>query len=421
MRFVKEYFFRHKFGICFVITILILLFRDHDGEENITEKKTYLYGCLYGIEREVIEGAKDFVFPISTYVNQSSGMDCFVPIYGYVRRENPVKLESVRDEAKVDERDVEKYDEKYAEKYDEDEEKNINTIIEVSKETAEIKEEASEQYKEGTTEEIVIYEENTFVPHEKQMETDMEQLYNTEELIRNYYIVDNNTMIGKELLSVEELLGRNMSIEKKDEVQILIYHTHASENFVDSVEGDLNTGIVGVGQHLTEILQEKYGYGVLHHTMVYDTVRDNAYSTALPAIEDILAQNPSIKVVIDLHRDQMDEKTKLVMNLDGKPTARFMFFNGISRTKKTGDIDYLKNDNLQDNLAFSFQMQKTACEYYPGLTRKIYLKGYRYNMHLMPRYLLIELGAQNNTLEEAMNACGPLAHVLDLVLRGENS
>ena len=66
-------------------------------------------------------------------------------------------------------------------------------------------------------------------------------------------------------------------------------------------------------------------------------------------------------------------------------------------------------------------MQLKAAEYYPGLTRKIYLKGYRYNMHLKDKYLLIELGAQNNTLEEVMNACDPLAHILDLVLSGESA
>ena len=51
--------------------------------------------------------------------------------------------------------------------------------------------------------------------------------------------------------------------------------------------------------------------------------------------------------------------------------------------------------------------------------RRIYLKGYRYNMHLRPRTLLVELGAQNNTVEEAINACDPLAHILDMVLKGE--
>ena len=131
-----------------------------------------------------------------------------------------------------------------------------------------------------------------------------------------------------------------------------------------------------------------------------------------------MEEYPSIAYVIDLHRDEMAEETRLVMDLDGRPTARFMFFNGLSRTKKTGNIAYLYNENLQDNLAFSFQMQLKAAEYYPGLTRKIYLKGYRYNMHLRDKYLLVELGAQNNTVEEAMNACDPLAHILDMVLSG---
>ena len=106
------------------------------------------------------------------------------------------------------------------------------------------------------------------------------------------------------------------------------------------------------------------------------------------------------------------------MDLQGRPTAQIMFFNGLSRTAK-GEIEYLENPNLADNLAFSFQMQAACNEYYPGLARRIYLKAYRYNMHLCPKTLLIELGAQNNTVEEMKNACEPLAHVLDLVLSGE--
>ena len=95
-----------------------------------------------------------------------------------------------------------------------------------------------------------------------------------------------------------------------------------------------------------------------------------------------------------------------------------MFFNGLSRTRKHGDIDYLPNENIGMNLAFSFQMQALCNEYYPGLTRRIYLKGYRYNMHLKPRYLLIEMGAQTNTYEECYNACIPLANMLDTELSG---
>ena len=63
-------------------------------------------------------------------------------------------------------------------------------------------------------------------------------------------------------------------------------------------------------------------------------------------------------------------------------------------------------------------MQLTAAEYYPNLTRRIYLKGYRYNMHLLPKSLLVEVGAQTNSFQEAKNAMEPLADVLIKVLNG---
>ena len=262
---------------------------------------------------------------------------------------------------------------------------------------------------------------SNFRPAVQQVQIDRTQLADYETLVRNFYAIDANTMAGSDQLSVEKLLGMDMTLPQEgDGPQILIYHTHSQEAFADSVPGDVNTGIVGVGECLTKILTEQYGYRVLHNTGQYDVeTRDNAYSRALPAVEQILAENPSIQVIIDLHRDEVAEETKLVTDIQGRPTARFMFFNGLSRTRKTGDIDYLANENQEANLAFSFQMQLKAAEYYPGLTRRIYLKGYRYNMHLRPRTLLVELGAQNYTVEEAINACDPLAHILDMVLKGE--
>lgn len=262
---------------------------------------------------------------------------------------------------------------------------------------------------------------SNFRPAVQQVQIDRTQLADYETLVRNFYAIDANTMAGSDQLSVEKLLGMDMTLPQEgDGPQILIYHTPSQEAFADSVPGDVNTGIVGVGECLTKILTEQYGYRVLHNTGQYDVeTRDNAYSRALPAVEQILAENPSIQVIIDLHRDEVAEETKLVTDIQGRPTARFMFFNGLSRTRKTGDIDYLANENQEANLAFSFQMQLKAAEYYPGLTRRIYLKGYRYNMHLRPRTLLVELGAQNNTVEEAINACDPLAHILDMVLKGE--
>ena len=261
-----------------------------------------------------------------------------------------------------------------------------------------------------------------FVPAGRQMQIDLAQLKDYESLVGNFYAIDANTMIGSDQLSVDKFMEIDMTMAKQEGEgpQILIYHTHSQEAFADSVPGDVNTGIVGVGEYLTQVLTEQYGYRVLHHTGQYDVeTRDNAYSRALPEVEQLLAKNPTIQVVIDLHRDEVAQDTRLVTELQGRPTAKFMFFNGLSRTRKTGDIDYLRNENQEANLAFSFQMQLKAAEYYPGLTRRIYLKGYRYNMHLCPRTLLVELGAQNNTYEEAINACDPLAHILDMVLGGK--
>lgn len=241
-------------------------------------------------------------------------------------------------------------------------------------------------------------------------------------LRQTFYQVDSSTTIGKDRLNAKELLGKDMTLKKTkgDAPQILIYHTHSQEGYKDSVAGDPSTTVVGLGDYLTKLLQEKYGYKVLHHTGEYDVGdRDHAYTNAAPALEKLLKENPSIQVVIDLHRDGVAESTHLVTKIGGKPTAQIMFFNGLSYTTKIGNVSWLPNSYIEDNLAFSFQLQLAAAEYYPGLARRIYLKGYRYNMHYRPQSLLVEVGAQNNTLEEAMNAMEPLSEILHQVLSGE--
>ena len=248
------------------------------------------------------------------------------------------------------------------------------------------------------------------------------ELTDFEKLKSKYYVMDSTTTIDPGQLNIQNLLSYDMKIQRKSDLpQILIYHTHSQEGFVDSNFSDPSTTIVGAGELLAQYLRN-YGFNVIHDTGTYDLAnRDYAYSCAAPALENILKENPSIEVVIDLHRDGVAEGTHMVTEQNGKTMAQFMFFNGLSRTVARGDIDYLKNENIGENLAFSFQAQRVANAYYPGLARKIYLKGYRYNMHYKGKSLLVELGAQTNTVEEIMNAVEPLAHIIRLTLEGKGA
>ena len=255
------------------------------------------------------------------------------------------------------------------------------------------------------------------------IDTSIEKMSDFEYLLGNFYTVDGSTMIRSDELNGKELLSKDMHISKSgDGPKVLIYHTHSQEMFADSVPGDASTSIVGIGNYLTDILNEKYGISTMHHTGVYDLIdgkldRSKAYDLAKGEIPKILEENPSIEVVIDLHRDGVGEGTHLVTNINGKPTAQIMFFNGLSKTRANGEIDYLANPYIQDNLAFSLQMQVAAYNHYPGFARRIYLRGYRYNMHFAPRCLLVEAGAQTNTVQEMKNAMDVLADLLNIVLK----
>ncbi|MBD5087962.1 MAG: stage II sporulation protein P [Clostridiales bacterium] len=238
-------------------------------------------------------------------------------------------------------------------------------------------------------------------------------------LIDNFYIVDSTTCIDKSVFKVEEFLKRDFSIKKVDKPQILIFHTHAgTEYFADGTSK--KDSIVATGTYLAQILEDKYGYKVIHDETKFDYIngkadRNKAYSQALTAITKVLEENPSIQVIIDLHRDGVNSNLRRVTEIDGKPTAQFMIFNGLSRNKN-GNISYLYNPNLEANLAFGLQVKLKAMELYPDLTIRNYLKGYRYNMHLRERFLLIELGNENTTVEEARNTMPCLAKVLNEVL-----
>lgn len=260
----------------------------------------------------------------------------------------------------------------------------------------------------------------------KPIETvDPDKLKNLEYLKNRFYIVDTKTALTDDYFNVDKFLSTDVTITKDTEKpKILIFHTHANEMFKDSKKGDLNEGIIGAGTRLKNLLEDEYGINTLHIKDEFDKVdgkvrRNGAYERMEPVITKVLEENPSIELVIDLHRDGVPETTHLVTNIKGKDTAKIMFFNGISRLVENGElknISNLPNPNVHTNLALSFKMQKEAMEKYSGFTRKIYIKSYRYSLHLLPKTLLIEAGAQTSTKQEIYNAMDILAKIINDVI-----
>lgn len=377
--------------------------------------------------------AAESFLPVLSYGQEQTPEDFFSAVLRTVGEQFPIL--SFQETDCGEEEIIE--DAETAEAIREENEKLIAQKLEAENQAQAVTEEnqqAQETQSDGAAEtqnETAQAQETSQIPEgtatQKQVEIPREQLTDFNYLLNNFFVVDPTTTALESQINVDTLLGKDMKLEKNPEQpQILIYHTHSQEGFADSVEGDTSTTVIGVGDYLVQLLQEQYGYQVLHITDTFDIVdgqldRSAAYNYAEPVISQALQEHPTIEVVIDLHRDGVDESKHLVTEVNGKPTAQVMFFNGLSRTNQNGEISYLPNPYIEDNLAFSFQLEYLAKQYYPEYTRCIYLKGYRYNLHLKPRSLLLEVGAQTNTVEEAKNAMEPFADLLYKVLSGSGT
>lgn len=269
-------------------------------------------------------------------------------------------------------------------------------------------------YKDNTGNDSI----NTFSFNNNGINYTREELADYDFLVANCYSIDSTTSVTKEELDTNVLLNKDLTVDiSKDEYKVLIYHTHGSETFSDSRPGVSEDTVIGVGDELTRILEEDYGIKTYHDRTVYDMVdgkldRSLAYDFASEGIDEILLENPSIEVVLDIHRDGVRDDVYLTRVIDGRKTAQIMFLNGVSRTNSNGDIDYLYNPNKIDNLSFSLQMHLKGKEMYGDLMRRIYIRGYCFNLDKMPRAALIEVGAQTNTVEEAKNAMIPLGAII---------
>lgn len=252
---------------------------------------------------------------------------------------------------------------------------------------------------------------------------DIDKLRDLSYLKNKFYIVDPKTDISPDLFNVDTFLAADLKINKSEEPKILVFHTHSQEMFVNS--SGVEEGIISVGDALVKALSVEYGINAIHNTDSFDIVDGKsqilgAYERMEPVIMDILKKNPSIEMVIDLHRDGLPEGVvKQTVMINGRQTAQIMFFNGLTRLMENGElkeIEYLPNNYLETNLALSFNMQLAANSVYPGFTKKVYLNAYRYSLHMMPKSLFVEVGSQYNTKEEAQRAAEPLAEIIARVV-----
>lgn len=240
-------------------------------------------------------------------------------------------------------------------------------------------------------------------------------------VINKFYIITAATTIKESDMPIKAAMNEKFKIKGNNKKpQILIYHTHSQEEFCNS-NGNDSTTIIGVGDRLARILEDQFGYNVIHDKSTYDIVdgkldRNEAYDQSRVGVKKILDKYPSISLILDIHRDGVNEDTRLVTEINGKKTAQVMFFNGMSRFKTTGNIDYLYNPYLYENLALSLQMKVNAEAYYPGFARHNYVNAYKYNLDLCKQSMLIEVGAQTNTYQEVRNAAEPLARLIDIVM-----
>ena len=172
----------------------------------------------------------------------------------------------------------------------------------------------------------------------------------------------------------------------------------SSDEYVSRTK-ELDKTVVRVGDEIVNRL-EKAGFKVIHDKTIYDASYDGAYSRSLKTVEKILKENPSIVVTLDVHRDAIEyssgTKCKPTAQINGKKAAQVMIITGAEE----GDIkDY---PDWNKNLTFAIALQNKVEENYKGLMRPIFFCQRKYNMHVTPCSLLLEMGTDANTLEEAV-------------------
>ncbi|QAT51106.1 stage II sporulation protein P [Caproiciproducens sp. NJN-50] len=216
----------------------------------------------------------------------------------------------------------------------------------------------------------------------------------------NFYVKNSNQHhtidIGAELKKQPDV-----KIQKNASPQVLIYHTHTTEAF-DGVTRttDKTKSVCAVGDEITKQLQAA-GIGVIHDTTYHDYPAYNgSYNRSIVTMQKDLKQYPSIQVTIDLHRDAMTRsdgtRLKPTAVVNGKKAAQVMIISGCD---DTGDLGF---PDWEYNLRLALRLQKSMADLYPDLGRPLNFCARRYNENVTHGSLLVEIGTDANTLEEAV-------------------
>ena len=211
-----------------------------------------------------------------------------------------------------------------------------------------------------------------------------------------------------------------------DGPQVLIVHTHGSESYTPDAAfpytpsentrtTDTRYNVVRVGDELQKVLEEG-GVQAVHICDIFDSpTYSGSYDRSLAAIEEALAQYPTIQVVIDLHRDSIltDDGTayKTSCTIDGTEMAQLMFVVGT-------DEGGLYHPNWQSNLNYVTSLQYRLNRAWPGLMRPVNLRTQRFNQHATPGSMLVEVGSSGNTMTEALAAIRLFGQTLAADLTG---
>lgn len=194
------------------------------------------------------------------------------------------------------------------------------------------------------------------------------------------------------------------------EPQVLIMHTHTSESYLVDDSGyydndytsrttDASQSVVAVGQRIAEKLAEN-GICVIHDGTLHDyPYFDGAYARSQDTVKQILAAYPSVKVVLDIHRDGIEEsdgtRVAAVTEINGREAAQIMIISA-------ANDDYYDVPNYLENFHFACLLQSSMETANPGITRPILFQYCQYNQHLTTGSLLIEVGSHGNTLDQAL-------------------